>query len=155
MNCQETQWKLYEAAIWISGRTSYSVCVYVMNPPTILTPITQTLTPTSRSTSLQSCTDLSGRVRTNTDIDKVLTCASSLPPSFARMALKGQGSPMYNSFGVFLQIWPSSSSQAKLPQYPLGSPALWEAHRGSGKVATPHDLQLSPEGIGASVSQWE
>lgn len=56
---------------------------------------------------------------------------------------------------IRLYIWPSSSSQAKLPRCPLGSLELWEAQRGSGKVVTPNDLQLSPEGTGVWVSQWE
>lgn len=56
---------------------------------------------------------------------------------------------------IGLYIWPGSSSQAELPRCPFGSLELGEAQRGSGKVVTLQDLQLSPRGIGVLVSQGE
>lgn len=68
------------------------------------------------------------------------------PSAHLRHCFSVCGARVFYQCSFRLCVWTGSSSQAELPRCPLGSLELWEAQRGSGKVATPHDLQFRPRG---------
>lgn len=139
------------------------MCVYVLYSPTPLAPITPTHNPNVTQSVTQSVTHRAVNTHRCTHTHKVPTLGIFAPrrPGKPDVRVRPCLCPcvvvicLIRGSSCWLHIWPGSSSQAELPHCPLGSLELWEAQRGSGKVATPHDLRLSPEGDRVLVSQWE